>query len=161
MKQICERAVITPSGGEDPPPHTLLNVLTDSCNLFSISGSACSISKEKGCVCVCVLRGVSATPPGVNVRTNLRGIILHALWQVAEGRRTLNLLDELICGPVMAPLTTLVIPLTPLCCDSMASPVVSLHYTVITFFYLYTVCFPSLSEICWRATAQVSKFIHQ
>lgn len=40
---VCERerAVITPSEG---PP---LNLLTDSCSLFSISGSACSISKEE------------------------------------------------------------------------------------------------------------------
>lgn len=52
-------------------------------NLFSISGSAWPISKEKSrvsaCVCVCSGGGEGGFhASGVNVRTNLRGFILHA-----------------------------------------------------------------------------------
>lgn len=132
---MWERAVITPSGGP------LLNLLTDSSNLFSISGSACSISKEKE-EGVCGWGGVSSTPPGLDVRTNLRGVILHALWQEAEGRWTMNLLDELICGPVMALLTTLVILLTSLCCDSLVFPprLSLLHNHSILSFIIFTPC---------------------
>lgn len=71
----------------------------------------------------------------------------------------MNLLDELICGPVMAPLTTLVILLTSLRCDSRVSPIVSLYYTIITsFLYFYTVCPSFISDVCSRATAQSSEF---
>lgn len=100
-KGMWERAVITPSGG-DPPSQPKL--LMDSCNLFSISPPA---PLAKVCVGVCVCVRQSSTPLGWMLE-QIWGVSYYTPWQLAEGRWMMNYLDELICGPVMTQLTTLV-----------------------------------------------------
>lgn len=70
----------------------------------------------------------------------------------------MNLLDELICGPVMALLTTLVILLTSQFCDSLVPPLVSLYYTIIPAFLAASLHRLAFISVCSRATAQSQNF---